>query len=101
MNLPTLSAQTHAWLRHVYTGLGTATAMAVTFALLSSDDQQKITDAVQQIGNGIEMILGGLGVLVPIASALYARFTAKPAQQIKAVNALPDKQVISVPPPAQ
>jgi hypothetical protein len=87
MTLPTLTAQTHAWLRHVYTGLGIAGSLITTLALLPPDQLQALIAAVHQIGDGFEGVLAGVGVLVGIGSALYARFTAKPESQVAAVEA--------------
>ncbi len=88
-----LSQQTNAILRHVYTALGTAVALLIYMGV-SPDDQAKIVAAVHQIGDGFASIVAGLAVLVPIGSAMFARWTAKPAQQIAAVNAMPDVQVV-------
>jgi hypothetical protein len=81
-----LSDSTNAVLRHVYTALGTAVALLLYIGV-SPDEQVKIVAAVHQIGDGFASIIGGLAVLVPIVTALYARWTAKPAQQIAAVEA--------------
>jgi hypothetical protein len=79
------TASTNAILRHVYTALGTSAALLVYLGL-SPDDIQKVVAAVHQVGDGFAQILGGLGVLVPIVCATYARWTAKPAQQQAAVE---------------
>lgn len=81
-----LSASANAFIRHVYSALGGA---GFAFLLLGIDDTTRdhIIAAVHQIGDGVSSILAGLGVLVPIGAGLYARYTAKPEQQVKAVEA--------------
>lgn len=80
------SAQANAFIRHVYSALGGA---GFAFLLLGIDDatRTQIVTAVHQIGDGVSSILAGLGVLVPIIAGLVARYTAKPEQQVKAVEA--------------
>lgn len=87
------SAQANAFIRHVYSFLGGA-MVVLGLAGIDTDTQAKILAAVHQIGDGLSSILAGVGVLVPIAVGLWARWTAKPAQQIAAVNAIPGVAVV-------
>jgi len=91
------SAQANAFIRHVYSFLGGAMLMLGALGV-DADTQQKIVTAVHQIGDGLGQILAGLGLLTPVAMGLWARWTAKPAQQIAAVKAMPDKDVVDVNP---
>lgn len=80
------SAQANAFIRHIYSFVGGA---GFVFALLGLDQatRDQVVAAVHQIGDGFSSILAGVGVLVPIGAGLWARYTAKPAQQIAAVEA--------------
>ena len=79
------SAQANAFIRHVYSMLGGAVLMLGILGV-DADTQQKIVTAGHQIGDGLGQVLAGLGLLVPIVMGFWARWTAKPAQQVAAVN---------------
>lgn len=95
-----LSAQTHAWLRHVYTAAGVAGSIISALALVSPDQVAALLASIRQIGDGLEAIFVAAGIIGGIGSALYARFTAKPEQQVAAVQALGNLVVPAVTPAA-
>jgi hypothetical protein len=89
-----LSAAANAFFRHVYSYV--AGAMTVLGIMgVSPDMQQQIVASVHQIGDGVSSILAGVMPLVSLAAALYARWTAKPDQQVAAVRAIPGVAVVA------
>lgn len=82
--IPT-SDQVNAFMRHVYTALGTAGAIFLILGL-SQSDLATINQAVQDIGDGLAKVAAGLTALVPILSALYASWTASRASKIKSLQ---------------
>jgi hypothetical protein len=86
MNLPSQST-INAVIRHGVTAAGTAAAVLAIVGLTSSGDTSKIVDAVNQIGTGLQQVVTGVGVLVGIASAAYAGWTATHKQQVASVTA--------------
>lgn len=91
-------APTSAWLRHVATASGAAIAILGVLAGLSADDQTKLLAGVGQLVDGATNVLVALGTIAGVASALWARWTAKPEQQVKAVDALPNATVVPIDP---
>jgi phage-related minor tail protein len=95
MQLPT-SDQTNAALRHIYTAVGTGVAVALFFGV-SPDMAAKIAPAVHQIGDGFASIIAGVTALIPVATALYAAWTASPFSKLMAAKNNPEiKQVVTV-----
>lgn len=88
MNMPT-SDQVNSALRHVYTAAGTATAVLVMVGL-SQGDATTIGNAVHQIGDGVASIIAGIGALIPIASALYAAWSASPFSKLISMKKNPE-----------
>jgi hypothetical protein len=72
--------------RHVATAIGGAAAFAVSLHFLSSGDADTIVKAVNQIATGFTSIVTGVLALVPIASGLWAAYSASPKAQIAAIN---------------
>jgi hypothetical protein len=96
MQLPT-SDQVNAALRHVYTAAGTAAAVLV-FVGLSQGDATTLGTAIHQIGDGVASIIAGVTALIPIASALYAAWTASPFSKLISMKKNPEiKQVVTIP----
>ena len=96
MQLPTTD-QVNSALRHVYTAVGTATAVLVLVGL-SQSDATNLGVAVHKIGDGIASIIAGIGMLVPIASAVYAAWTASPFSRLMSAKKNPEiAQVFAVP----
>jgi len=94
MRLPA-SDQVNAFLRHVYTALGSISATVVILGLLTQGDATKITNALHQIGDGFSSIIAGLSALIPVLSGLYASWTASRTSRLKAMAADPEvKQVV-------
>lgn len=91
-------APTTAWLRHVGTAAGSAVALLGILAGLSPDDQTQVLAAVRQFVDGATTLLAAIGTLTGFALALWARWTAKPEQQVKAVDAMPNATVVPVDP---
>ena len=80
--------QVSAFMRHVYSGLGVATAVLGAVGL-SQGDTTALGLAVHQIGDGIVSIATGIGTLVPIASGLYAAWTASHKSKTQSIAADP------------
>ena len=78
--------QIAAVMRHVYTAVGAGVAVAVALGLMGQDDADKAVEMVRQIGDGAAVIVGALGVLLPIISALFAGRSAAPAEQVRKVE---------------
>lgn len=95
MNMPT-SDQVNSALRHVYTAIGTGTAVLVMVGL-SQGDATTIGNAIHKIGDGAASIIAGITMLIPIASAVYAAASASPFSRMMKLKQDPDiKQVIAV-----
>lgn len=96
MRWPTAD-ETNAALRHIYTGVGVATATLVLVGL-SQGDATSIGNAVHQIGSGIASIVAGVGTLISVGSALWAAWSSSPFARLLQANNNPEiKQVIAVP----
>ncbi|MCW5737988.1 MAG: hypothetical protein KIS73_27955, partial [Enhydrobacter sp.] len=91
--MPNFIAPTTAWLRHVATAAAAIIAMLGALAGLSPDDQTTLLAAVRQFVDGATNVLVALGAIAGVASAMWARWTAKPEQQVKAVDAMPNATV--------
>jgi len=78
--------QVAAVARHVVTGVASGVAVAVALGLMGQEDADKAVEMVRQIGDGAAVIVGALGVLVPIVSALFAGRSASPAEQVRKVE---------------
>jgi len=96
MPIPTTD-QINSFLRHVYTA--TATAVSVLAMVgLSQGDTTAIGDAVHKIGDGISSIVAGVGILVPVASGLWAAWSASPFSRLLSMKHNPEiAQVLAVP----
>jgi hypothetical protein len=71
------SDQIQAGLHHVYTAVGTASAVLI-FVGLSRSDSNALNTAVHQIGDGVASIAAGVATLIPIATTLYAMWNNSP-----------------------
>lgn len=78
--------QVAAVMRHVVTGVASGVAVAVAFGLMGQEEADKAVEMVRQIGEGVAVIVGALGVLLPIVSALFAGKSASPAEQVRKVE---------------
>lgn len=79
----------NAVLRHVYTATGTAISILAILGL-SQGDATALGAAVHQIGDGIASIAAGVSALVPIASAVYAAYSATIKSKLKSLDANPE-----------
>lgn len=96
MRWPTAD-ETNAALRHVYTGVGVATATLVLVGL-SQGDATTIGNAVHQIGSGVASIIAGVSALIPVVSGIYAALSASPISRLLQMQKNPEiKQVVAVP----
>ena len=86
-----------AFMRHVYTAGGSATAVAVVFGLMSQGDADKIIEALKQLGEGMGVVIGALAALLPLINAVRAGRSASPEEQIRKVQQNPDNGVAVVP----
>lgn len=86
--------QVAAVMRHVYTAVGAATAVAVAFGLMSQHDADKAIELLKQLGEGLGIIVGAIAALLPILNALLAGKSASPTEQIRKVDSLPDVTVV-------
>ena len=80
------------------TAAASGVAVAVALGFMGQEDADKAVEMVQQIGNGVAVIVGALGVLLPIVSALFAGKSASPTAQIRKVESIPDVTVVPVTP---
>ena len=95
VRLPTAD-ETNSVLRHVYTAVGTATAVLAVVGL-SQGDASTIGLAVHKIGDGVVSIVAGISMLVPVASALFAAWKVSPFSRLMAMRHDPEiHQVIAV-----
>lgn len=78
--------QVAAVMRHVYTAAGAATAVAVAFGMMAQGDADKVIESMKQIGEGLGVIIGAIGMLLPIINALRAGRSASPAEQVRRVE---------------
>ena len=90
--------QIAAIMRHVYTAVGAATAVAVAFGMMAQGDADKVIESMKQIGEGVGVIVGAIGMLLPIINALRAGKSASPSEQIKRVDKSPDVAVVPINP---
>ena len=96
MNLPT-SDQVNSALRHVYTAVGTASAVLV-YVGLSQGDATALGHGIHMIGDGVSSIIGGIGVLIPVASGLYAAWTASPFSRLVSMKNNPEIEKVKAVP---
>jgi hypothetical protein len=95
MLMPTAD-QVNSFMRHVYSAVGVAVAVAVTFGL-NPDLAATIAPAVHQIGDGLAKVIAGITALIPVVSGLYAAWTASPFSKLMSAKNNPEiKQVIAV-----
>lgn len=93
MQLPT-SDQVNSALRHVYTAAGSGIAVLVLVGL-SQGNATALGNGIHQIGDGIASIIAGISALIPVASAVYAAWSASPFSKLLSVSKNPDvKQVV-------
>jgi len=76
----------------------TGMAVAVALGLMGQDDADKAVEMVRQIGEGVAVVVGALGVLLPIISALFAGKSASTTAQIRKVESIPDVTVVPITP---
>lgn len=72
--------------------------LAAALGVMGQEEADRAVAMVQQIGNGVALIVGTLGVLLPIVSALFAGRSASPTAQIRKVESLPDVTVVPITP---
>lgn len=89
--------QINAFMRHVYTAFGSATAMLL-FVGISQGDVTTIGNAIHQIGDGITSIVAGIAALVPVVAGIRALISAGRPARLKAMDADPQiEKVITKP----
>ena len=96
MITPTVD-QINSFLRHVYSATATAISVLVMVGL-SQGDATAIGEAVHQIGDGIAKIVAGISILVPIASGLYAAWSASPFSRLMQAKKNPQIEQVIVKP---
>jgi len=84
--------------RHVVTAAASGVAVAVAPGFMGQEDADRAVEMVRQIGEGVAVIVGALGVLLPIISALFAGKSASTTAQIRKVESIPDVTVVGVTP---
>lgn len=86
MQMPTFDAnQLNAFLRHLYTAVGSATAVLL-FVGLSQGDITALGAAIKQVGDGLSSVFAGVAALVPLASGIYASFKASRISRMKSFD---------------
>jgi hypothetical protein len=78
--------QVAAVMRHVYTATGAAVAAAVALGAMGQEDADKAVVVVQQLGEGLGIVIGAMAALLPILNALRAGRSASPAEQVRKVE---------------
>ena len=77
--------QLNSFMRHVYTVAGTIAALVGGASFMDQSTISTILNSVHQIGDGIVSIATGIAALVPIASGLYAAWTASHKSKLTAI----------------
>lgn len=86
--------QVNAAMRHVYTAVGAIVAVLVAIGYMGQADADKVVSLVNQIGGSVAIIVGAIGALLPILSAIRAAWSASHAQQIAKVAKLDGVTVV-------
>lgn len=89
--------QIAAIMRHVYTAVGSAVAVAVVLGLIGQEDADKVVNVVHQIGEVLAVLIGMGAALLPVLNALRAGKSASPEEQIRKVQSDPTNGVTVVP----
>lgn len=92
--------QVSSFMRHVYTVAGTIAAIVGGASFLDQQTVNSILAAVHQIGDGVVSIATGVGTLIPIASGLYAAWSASHKSKLVSIATDPQtapqvKQVVT------
>jgi len=92
--------QVNSFMRHIYTVAGAIAAVVGGASFMDPHAVQTVLTAVHQIGDGVVSIATGVAALVPIASGLYAAWTASHTNKLVAIAADPQtapavKQVVT------
>lgn len=92
--------QLNSFMRHVYTVAGTLAAIVGGASFMDQQTINSILTAVHQIGDGIVSIVTGIATLIPIASGLYAAWSASHKSKLASIAADPQtapqvKQVVT------
>jgi hypothetical protein len=96
MQMPT-SDEINGALRHVYTAVGTASAVLVMVGM-SQEDVSSLGRGIHQIGDGVASIVAGVGTLIPIVCAVYAAWQQSPFSKLMSFhNNKQIAQVLAVP----
>jgi len=85
--------QVNAALRHVYTAVGAIVAVLVAIGYMGQADADKLIALVTQIGGSVDILVGAIGALIPVMSAIRAAWSASPAQQISKVDKIDGVEV--------
>jgi len=93
--------QINSFMRHVYTVLGTIAALLGGASFIDPSTIQSILTAVHHIGDGVVSIATGVATLIPIASGLYAAWSASHKSKLTAIATDPQttpavKQAVTV-----
>lgn len=89
MNLKLDPGQVSAFMRHVYTAAGVAAGLIGGASFMSQQTIDTILTSVHQIGDGVVSIATGIAALIPIASGLYAMWTASHNSKLVSIAADP------------
>lgn len=96
MHWPTTD-ETNAALRHVYTAVGTGTAVLLIVGV-SQGNVTAIGNAVHQIGSGIALIVAGVSALIPFVSGAYAALSSSPLAGLLKMQKNPEIEKVKVVP---
>lgn len=93
--------QVSAFMRHVYTALGVLAAAIGGASFVDPAKLQAVLTSVHQIGDGVVSIATGIAGLIPVASGVYAMWTASHTSKMTTLAADPQtppqvKQAVNV-----
>ena len=86
-----------SFLAHIVSAVSSAAGVLLLFGV-SQGDVTRIGSAIQQVGEGVVSIIGGLLILIPVIGGMYAAFKQTTGFLLKKVNADPEIKRVVVEP---
>lgn len=72
--------------RHAITAVSSGIAVLTVTHLVSAHDAQSLTTGFNQIEQGVQSIIAGVTVIMPVAMGVWSMISASMKSRIKAVN---------------
>jgi uncharacterized membrane protein len=86
-----------SFLAHIVSAVSSAAGVLLLFGV-SQGDVTRIGSAIQQVGEGVVSIIGGLLIIIPVIGGLYAAFKQTTGFWLRKQNADPEiKRVVVAP----